>query len=71
MALSVEDVAREVRAVFALRDAGDDADFCNVITADARCDRHHLHHGKHAHLTGFHYSQEKGWWAFSRVVVWK
>lgn len=75
MPLTVDDVSREVRAVFAITPENDlVADrnaFCKVHRGDARCDRHYRHHGRHAHLTGFHFSPEKGWWTFARVVVWK
>lgn len=47
--ISPEDLYREVRAVYDLRDAGDaDSSFCEARRGTSICDRHHRHHGKHA-----------------------
>jgi hypothetical protein len=47
--MAPEDLYREVRAVFDMRDAGDaDANFCEARRGLSNCDRHHRHHGRHA-----------------------
>lgn len=69
--ITVDDVAREVRAVYALGDAEGSILFCFAGRGDATCDRHYLHHGKHAHLTGAAFDRSRGFWFFTRLVTWK
>lgn len=71
--LSPEDLAREVRALFALRDAGDtSADFCENTRGLLACCRHKGHNGRHAVGRDFVVQSVRGvraWYA-TRVVRW-
>jgi hypothetical protein len=69
--LTIDDLKREVRAVYALHDAGDaDAAFCEGHKGMLWCDRHHKHQGKHAAASGGYYAFALGEWHYSGVVRW-
>lgn len=69
--MTPEDLHREVRAVFAMRDAGDlDSDFCGRRRGMNSCDRHHRHHGKHAQGVGVQQDPKTRRWYATRVVCW-
>jgi hypothetical protein len=72
--LSPEDLAREVRAIFALHDDAKDAHafFCDDKRGMHMCCRHKGHNGKHAVGTAHEILERQGFrsWYATRVVRW-
>lgn len=71
--LTIEDVCREIRAVFTLEDAaGWQADLtCQSRVGLQRCDRHHLHNGRHAWVGRVRFFRDLGFYYPTKIVRWK
>ncbi|WP_284762823.1 hypothetical protein [Arthrobacter sp. efr-133-R2A-63] len=71
--LSIEDVEREVRTVFAQYDQDRDAGygFCQARNGVAVCDRFIGHNGPHAWLSGVIFDRVLNYWRSTRLVTWR
>lgn len=66
--LSIKDLARETRSVFA-----NELEFCDARKGLAWCDRAKGHNGKHAHgdaMVVVRESNTTTYWEASRIVRW-
>lgn len=73
--LTIEDICREIEAVFAMEEAqvpGPGPDLtCQSRMGLTRCNRHHLHHGKHASGDIWRRDPARGFYFPTKVVTWK
>jgi hypothetical protein len=74
--LTIEDVCREITAVFTLEDAEEETGWRPDLTCQSRvglqrCDRHHLHNGRHAWVGRVRFNRDLGFYYPTTIVRWK
>ena len=70
--LSIEDVCREIEAVFQMEEAQGGMDLtCQSRRGLTRCNRHHLHNGRHAAGTLWRKRFTGGYYFPTKVVRWR
>lgn len=71
--LSIEDVCREITAVFTLEDADPTHPdlSCQKRVGLSRCDRHHLHNGRCAWVGVVRFDPDRGFWYPTKIVRWQ
>jgi hypothetical protein len=66
--LTIEDVAREVQAIYSTYGEMGGVMFCEAKRGMTCCDRFAGHNGKHAAITSPAFDNTKGAWYFTRIV---
>jgi len=71
--ITLEDILREIEVVFRMEEVqGHEVDLtCQSRMGLTRCNRHHLHHGKHAAGTLWRKRFTGGYYFPTKVVRWR